>query len=88
MKLDDILTVVTAGAFVLAAAHFTISVQSAGDRDRLLQANQKAQQWMNDTTTRLDGIQAGIEKITGETVELAQQVHALADRLDALEATQ
>lgn len=85
MKLKDIITVITTVALTLGLVTFANwnADQAVKAREvQLEQAATKGRLWMKDTTAKLDSIQIGIERITGETVELAQQVDALSDRLD------
>lgn len=77
----NIAVMVTMAGLVAGGAAFMM--KSASDREVELQrAAVDGRRWMEDTTTRLDSIQAGIEQMTADTLELAQELNALADRME------
>lgn len=88
MKLNDITTVIVTLGLVLGLvtfANWNADQTVKAREEKLEQAATKGRLWMKDTTAKLDSIQIGIERITGETNELARQVEDLADRMDRAE---
>lgn len=81
MRLLDVVTVVTFITLTVGGASFMLTKPDA-KAEQLQRAAVEGRQWMEDTTARLDSIQVGIEKITAETLELAQEVNAMADRME------
>ncbi|APU01186.1 hypothetical protein [Aeromonas phage 32] len=85
MKASDLITLGTTLSLLIGFFAFTAwsADQSLALREaELAQAAQSGRAWMADTTAKLEATLAGIEQITGETLQLSQRVDDLADRLD------
>lgn len=59
--------------------HIRAEAQHSGEINR---------QRMASTTAQLDQIRDGVERITGDTLELANRIDGLSDRIIPLEANQ
>ncbi|AWH15344.1 hypothetical protein [Aeromonas phage 14AhydR10PP] len=85
MRVRDGASVITPLLFLIGLCALSVwkSDQEVARREAAItQAAQEGREWMQDTTAKLEATLAGIERLTGETVELAQQVDAMADRMD------
>lgn len=74
------------GSFTYSQYH--LAQRLTESRDRVEASAQQGAQWMEDTTARLDQIHAGIESLTGDTLELAARIDDLNDRITHLETVQ
>lgn len=82
MKVFDAVTVITTITLTLGAMSFIAQEDLADRNESLKAAAERGRVWMEETTTKLDQIQAGVEQVTGDTVQLSKQVEAMADRMD------
>lgn len=80
MKRTVIGTTVALTIFLIGITQWRADVAVAAERARWEQANAKAGVWMEATTAKLERINAGVERITGELVEIAQRVDNLESR--------
>lgn len=73
---------------IIGLAHWGAERSAAAKAAQLEQAAENGRAWMEDTTARLEHITEGIERMTGETLELAQYIDNLEIRVTNPEVTQ
>lgn len=74
------------GAFGIGQYHLAQRLEDS--RARVEQESAQGREWMEQTTAQLNQIHEGIERITGDTIELAQRIDGLSTRITTLETTQ
>ncbi|MGL4755244.1 MAG: hypothetical protein ACRCXB_23030 [Aeromonadaceae bacterium] len=77
MKANDLITIATTVILTLGIGALARAPEDAAERARLEQAASDGRAWMEDTTAQLEAIREGVERITGDVVELAQRVDKL-----------
>ncbi|MGL4753737.1 MAG: hypothetical protein ACRCXB_15260 [Aeromonadaceae bacterium] len=85
MTIKDTITIITSITLILGLVIFgqyrATERAITAQQERFQQVNIKAQRWMTDTTTRLDTIQAGVERMAGEVTDVALRVDKLEGEL-------
>lgn len=88
MTIRDVTTIITSIVLtisIIAFANWNAARAVETKRSELERAAEHGKDWMKDTTAKLNAVIIGIERITGETMDLAKQVDALTERLDRAE---
>lgn len=85
LTFKDIITLITSITLILGLVIFgqyrATERAITAQQEQFQQVNIKAQRWMTDTTTRLDTIQAGVERMAGEVTDVALRVDKLEGEL-------